>query len=109
MAHTSSPAPAGAHVDIVANNPLACSQKLLARAAVGSQGKGLEVEMASSDASPRSQNDMRSYLLSRTSIDPESAPQDFLGALSEAIDATYVFASTPHLQADCPFADSIQI
>lgn len=92
------------HVDIISNDPLAGSQRLLARVWMNG-GPELELTIA-----PDTQTDearMWAYLRSRVDVDPEKDPIGFLEALPLSIDATYVVASSVHEEDQCQFAGSI--
>jgi hypothetical protein len=90
------------HVDIISNDPLAGTQRLLAR--VWMNG-GPELELDIAPGSPTDKGYMWSYLMSRVRLDPKADPVAFLEALPDAIDATYVLASGVHENAQCPFAE----
>jgi hypothetical protein len=88
------------HIDIVANNPLSAEETLLASLVLEDDTLSLHLSGAKNDTM------MWDYLRSRTTIDPDKEPKQFLEALPEAIDATYVYASQVHSSSDCPFVSN---
>jgi len=86
------------HVDIVSHNPLSTHKELLAR--LNYDGQALDLQLAEGRDN---YDQMWDYLRSRTTIDPDTAPYDFMRSLYEGIDATYVYASEAHEATDCSF------
>jgi hypothetical protein len=82
------------HVDIIKTDPLATGERRLARAVF--ENGVVTIDKANNP----------SYWLSTltvaTTIDPAIEPKDFLEALPTALDGTYVYATSPHEDADCP-------
>jgi hypothetical protein len=82
------------HVDIIKTDPLASGEHRLAQA-VFENGAVRIVEA----------NDpgyWRATLAVATTIDPDAHPQQFFEALPTALDGTYVYATTPHEDDECP-------
>ncbi len=82
------------HVDIIKTDPLAARAQRLAQAVLNNGTiyieETLDVEY------------WRTTLASATSIDPDLAPEEFLRALPKKLDGTYVYATDPHDEDDCP-------
>lgn len=87
------------HVDIISNDPLGGTERLIARVWMnGGPELDLYVPTQGSDVEY-----LWSYLRSRVKKDPKADPIGFLNALPAAINGTYVFASPVHETADCKF------
>jgi hypothetical protein len=82
------------HVDITKVEPLASSKRRLARVVLDEQG-GIVIQ-ADDPAY------WRNTLTQAVGIDPDQAPQEFLYSLSARVDGTYVSATQPHEEDDCP-------
>jgi hypothetical protein len=82
------------HVDIIKTDPLASGEHRLARAVY--EGGAISIQDA---ADP---DYWRATLAVATTIDPDDNPQQFFEALPAALDGTYVYATTPHEDAECP-------
>jgi hypothetical protein len=91
------------HVDIISSDPLAGSQRLLAKVQLNGNP---ELELFLGDETKSDRHYMWSYLCSQVDLDPKADPQGFLEALPQSIDATYVLASQVHEDANCPFAST---
>jgi hypothetical protein len=82
------------HVDIIKTDPLAIGEHRLARAVF--EGGAISIDKASDPEY------WRATLTVATSIDPDAEPQNFLEALPAALDGTYVYATSPHEDDECP-------
>jgi hypothetical protein len=82
------------HVDIVKTDPLASGEHRLARAVF--EDGAVSIEDANNPAY------WRSTLAQATAIDPDTSPQQFFDALPTALDGTYVYATSPHEDDECP-------
>lgn len=87
------------HVDIVQNQPLEGITSTLASVQLES---GALVFL---DESPEHSHSSywRSVLVKAVDVDPDQHPREFLAALSERFDGTYVFATEPHEEGECPY------
>lgn len=82
------------HVDIIKTDPLAIGEHRLARAV-------FEAGVISIDKA----NDpgyWLSTLSTATAIDPSLEPKQFLEALPTSLDGTYIYATSPHEDDECP-------
>ncbi len=84
------------HVDLVKNEWLAGYQVVVARARLGSHG--LEIEASE----PTWEEILRRPF---GGIDPRTQPEAFLTGLADHVNGTYLFATTPHPDTECPFHD----
>jgi hypothetical protein len=84
------------HVDILKVDPLAGGERVLARVALDDTG---QIVIDAPD-----KQYWRDALARATHIDPDEAPKQFLFALSERLDGTYVVATEPHDEGDCEHA-----
>ena len=82
------------HVDIIKADPLAGTERRLARVALDHG----QVVIESPD-----EGYWRDVLSRAVGVDPDDQPEDFFAALSERLDGTYVFATEPHDDADCEY------
>lgn len=82
------------HVDIIKTDPLATSEHRLAQA-IFAEGR-VSIEETSEPEY------WLATLAAATAIDPAAEPERFFEALPEALDGTYVYATPPHEDADCP-------
>jgi hypothetical protein len=83
------------HVDIIKTEPLAGTERLLARVCA----EHGQVVIESPDEAY-----WRDALMRAVDMDPDQDPEAFLQALSERLDGTYVFATNPHDEAECEHA-----
>jgi hypothetical protein len=83
------------HVDIIKTEPMAGTERLLARVVV----EHGHVVIDSPDEAY-----WRDALTRAVDLDPDEDPEAFLQALSERLDGTYVFATEPHDESDCEHA-----
>lgn len=83
------------HVDIIKTDPLASGEHRLAQAVLSDAGT-ISIEHTSNALY------WRETLASATSIDPDAAPKEFLEALPAKINGTYVYATDPHQDDECP-------
>ncbi|HWJ51040.1 MAG TPA: hypothetical protein VNR42_08470 [Solirubrobacteraceae bacterium] len=82
------------HVDIIKTDPLATGEHRLARAVFEN---GVVIIDKANDPGY-----WLSTLTVATAIDPAIEPKGFFEALPTALDGTYVYATRPHQDADCP-------
>jgi hypothetical protein len=82
------------HVDIIKTDPLSSGERRLAQAVF--DGETVSITATNDSAY------WRATLAAATAIDPETEPQRFFESLPDALDGTYVYATTPHEDAECP-------
>jgi hypothetical protein len=82
------------HIDIIKSDPLATEEHRLARAVL----EGGEVEIDATD----NPDYWRSTLATATGISPDDEPQRFFEALPARLEGTYVYATDPHVDDECP-------
>jgi hypothetical protein len=82
------------HIDIIKADPLASGERCLARAVY--EGGAVSIQGSNDPAY------WRSTLATATTIDPDANPQYFFEALPRALDGTYVYATAPHEDDECP-------
>lgn len=83
------------HVDVISNEPMTGKQTLLGRVHV--EDGELRVEAAVED---QLRDTLRRIV---PEIDPDEDPAGLVAALPERVDYTYMIASTPHPDEECPF------
>jgi hypothetical protein len=88
----------GLHVDIVRNRPLEGTSKAIASLELAG-GKILFTDRAPSD----NPDYWRKTLEQVVHINPDEQPKEFLAAVSARLDGTYVFATAPHEEGECPY------
>jgi hypothetical protein len=85
------------HVDIVKSEPLAGSERVLARVTLEHGSITIEAE---------DRDYWEEALTSGVAINPTESPEEFLAAVSERFNGTYVFTTEPHDDSDCPYAQT---
>lgn len=82
------------HVDIIKTDPLASGEHRLAQAVF--ENGAVSIGEASDPVY------WRATLAVATAIDPDANPRQFFEALPTALDGTYVYATNPHEDDECP-------
>ena len=82
------------HVDIIKTDPLARGEHRLAQAVF--ENGTVSIVEASDPVY------WRTTLAVATTIDPDARPREFFDALPSALDGTYVYATPPHEDDECP-------
>ena len=87
------------HIDIMKSEPTSTAEYRLA--CVVLSGGHIEIDAPDRDY-------WRQLLRNMAQIDPDEHPEEFFAALHERVDGTYVYASEPHSEEDCPVSASLR-
>lgn len=83
------------HIDIIKREPLSGTERAIACVTLDD---GV-VTIRGDD-----EGYWRETLVRAVGIDPDEHPDEFLGAVSDRLDGTYVFATELHHEADCDYS-----
>lgn len=88
------------HIDLVKNEWLAGYQVVVARVSLGSTGLQVDASDPSWEQVVRRPVD---------GLDPDADPASFFEHLPTLIHGTYLFATEPHGEDDCPYHDHLVV